>query len=112
MSLYRKKPVVIEAFQWTGDYDQTEEPQWICNAIHSGIVHFEKAGTENIMMIDTLEGTHRANRGDWIIRGIKGELYPCKPDIFVATYEPVSDLPLATSRSATSSDPNPSHEAH
>lgn len=88
MGLYRKKPVVIEAFRWTGGPDQTEDPEWIVAAIRSGAVRFENAGTPEVaMMIDTLEGTHKANQGDWIIRGVKGELYPCKPDIFEATYE-------------------------
>ena len=85
MGMYRKKPVVIEAFRWTGDYDQTEDLEWIVEAIQIGRVRIEKT----MMLIDTLEGTHQANRGDWIIKGIKGELYPCKPDIFDATYEPV-----------------------
>lgn len=77
---FRKKPVVIEAFQWMRD----EVPSWWTSAkeikieVETGCVY-----------IPTLEGTHRANPGDWIIRGIKGELYPCKPDIFEATYEPV-----------------------
>lgn len=55
---YRKKPVVIEAYQ-----------------------------TDTEVVIQTLEGTMRANPGDWIITGVKGEKYPCKPDIFEATYE-------------------------
>ena len=88
MAKYRKKPVVIEAFKWTADSEQQEDPLWIVHAINQGIVTFEDSGTENIsMMIETLEGTHRANRGDFIIKGINGELYPCKPDIFEQTYE-------------------------
>jgi len=88
--LYRKKPVVIETFKWTGGHDQTEDPEWIVNAIKDGIVRFENQGTEDVaMLIDTLEGTHKANQGDYIIKGIAGELYPCKPDIFEKTYEPV-----------------------
>ncbi len=88
---FRKKPVVIEAFKWTGGPDQTEDPVWIVDAIKQGIVHFDNKDGENYtyMLIDTLEGTHRANPGDFIIQGIKGELYPCKPDIFEATYEKV-----------------------
>ena len=90
MTQYRKKPVVIEAFRWTGDIDQTEDPVWCCDAIRAGTVRFGDVGTEGVhMLIDTLEGTHRANQGDWIIQGVKGELYPCKPDIFALTYEPV-----------------------
>lgn len=85
---FRKKPVVIEAFQWTGGPNQPEDPVWACEAIRAGSVRFENVGTPDAaLLIDTLEGTHRANQGDWIIRGVKGELYPCKPDIFEATYE-------------------------
>ena len=94
MSKWKKKPIVIEAFCWTGDDKQTEDPQWIIDAINSCTVRFENAGTTEVtMMIDTLEGTHRANRGDYIIQGIQGELYPCKPDIFLATYESVDITP-------------------
>lgn len=80
---YRKRPVVVEAFRWTGDYDQTEDPKWIVEAIKAGTVRIEYPS----MFIDTLEGTHEAKSGDYIIRGVKGELYPCKPDIFEMTYE-------------------------
>lgn len=90
MSKFMKRPVVIEAFQWTGDEHQQESPEWADEAVRLGTVRFEKIGTPDVaLLIDTLEGTHRANRGDYIIRGVKGELYPCKPDIFAATYDPV-----------------------
>lgn len=84
---YRKKPVVIEAFRWMGGPDQIEDPVWICDAIRSGKVRFEGADGDTVMLIDTLEGTMTANLEDWIIQGVKGEIYPCKPDIFEATYE-------------------------
>lgn len=83
MGLYRKLPVVIEAFCWTGGPDQTEDPEWIVKAIKTRDVWFD--GIQ--MIINTLEGNHAANPGDYIIKGIKGELYPCKPDIFKKTYE-------------------------
>ena len=86
MSNYRKKPVVIEAFKWTGDINQTEDPVWICEEIMKGAVWLG-AGADNRMFIRTLEGTMRADVGDYIIRGVKGEIYPCKPDIFEMTYE-------------------------
>lgn len=87
---FRKKAVVIEAFKWTGGPDQTEDPVWIIEAMKSGTVRFENIGTsECVLMIDTLEGTHKANQGDYIIQGVKGELYPCKPDIFEMTYDKV-----------------------
>lgn len=85
MAEYRKKPVVIEAFQWTGGRDQTEDPTWICERIKSGAVSF--SGGE--MFINTLEGTMKVTPGDYIIKGVQGEVYPCKPDIFEATYEKV-----------------------
>lgn len=92
---YRKKPVVIEAFRWTGDQDQTEDPEWIIEAIKNGtaVFHSERTGQDHFdMHIETLEGIMQALPGDYIIRGIKGEIYPCKPDIFEATYEPVFHL--------------------
>ena len=88
MSRWRKKPIVIEAFQWTGGPDQIEDPEWIIAAIKGGAVRFENHGMPNTsILIDTLEGRYRVQQGDWIICGNKGELYPCKPDIFEATYE-------------------------
>lgn len=87
---FRKKPVVIEAFKWTGDRGQIEDPEWIIEAIKSGKVWFSNPGTSEVAMeISTLEGEMCGRRGDWIIKGIKGEIYPCKPDIFHATYEAV-----------------------
>ena len=88
---YRKKPVEVEAFCWTGDMDQTEDPEWIVEAIRDGIVRL-KLGNDMrspYMEIETLEGTHIALLGDYIIRGVAGEIYPCKPDIFERTYEEV-----------------------
>lgn len=82
---YRKKPVVIEAFCWTGGPDQTEDPIWAIEAVERGEITFEPGA----ILIDTLEGVMRGAVGDWIIKGVKGEIYPCKPDIFTATYEPV-----------------------
>ena len=93
MSKWRKRPVVIDAFLWTGDEKQKEDPEWFIDiGIRQGIVTFTDAGTENVtMQIETLEGVHTANRGDYIIKGIEDELYPCKPDIFIKTYEMVSE---------------------
>ncbi|OMF48602.1 hypothetical protein [Paenibacillus peoriae] len=88
MAKYRKKPVVIDAFQWTGDIDQKEDPEWAVQAIKRGVIRFDKLGTSDVtMIVSTLEGPLRAKRGDYIIRGVKGECYPCKPDIFEQTYE-------------------------
>jgi hypothetical protein len=80
MPKFRKKPVVIEAIRFTGENYQEVSDFMHCQypAIHFGD-----------LLIGTLEGTMKANPGDWVIRGIKGEYYPCKPDIFETTYEPV-----------------------
>lgn len=88
MAQFRKKPVVIEAFRWTGGPDQEEDPVWIKEAINQGKVYFQ-GGDSPYLTIETLEGAMRASVGDWVIKGIKGEIYPCKPDIFAATYEAV-----------------------
>lgn len=85
MAKFRKKPVVIEAFCWTGGHDQEEDPEWIVAKIEAGEVHF----LGDTMAIGTLEGVMRANPGDWVIQGVNGEVYPCKPDIFEKTYEKV-----------------------
>ena len=85
---YVKKPVVIEAFQWTGDEQQIEDPIWIVEAIKKGDVYFFNPGCPNVeMMIYTLEGWMCASRGDFIIQGVNGEIYPCKPYIFEKTYD-------------------------
>ena len=80
---YRKKPVVIEAVQ----IPCSAMPEWLSDAMREGIVWI--AGGASVR-IKTLEGVMTASHGDWIIRGIKGELYPCKPDIFETTYEVVT----------------------
>ncbi len=94
---FRKKPVVIEAFQWTGGEDQEEDPVWIIEALKKPYGTPGSASLANrlltglTMMIFTLEGSILAKPNDWIIQGIKGEIYPCKPDIFEATYEAVTE---------------------
>ncbi len=85
MSKFRKKPVVIEAEQFTGSNAFTI---WGFMGRADLIDNPELKNTDN-PVIHTLEGTMEAKPGDWIIRGVKGEFYPCKPDIFTATYEPV-----------------------
>lgn len=87
---YRKKPVVIEAFKWTGGRDQIEDPEWACAAIRSGKIQITNPRIGQFtMQITTLEGTMTALPGDFIIQGVHGEIYPCKPDIFEKTYERV-----------------------
>ncbi len=80
---YRKKPVVIEAEQFV-IWDENKIPPFI--TIHGVTFPVNKDCT---IIVPTLEGQHIASNLDWIIKGIKGELYPCKPDIFEATYEQV-----------------------
>lgn len=84
---YRKKPVVIEAFKFDGDFmDSTGNyyvPEWILDTDYS----FE----EGELYIKTLEGWMHVSVGDYIIQGVQGEVYPCKPDIFSDTYEEVQE---------------------
>ncbi len=89
MPKYRKKPVVIEARQWDGSPDIAFE---ICDWIRSekGSSSYKSAaanGGVEWFSIKTLEGHHKVSPGDFIIKGVQGEFYPCKPDIFEATYE-------------------------
>jgi hypothetical protein len=84
MAKYRKRPVVIEAIQWMPD----------ANGVNTNPIPLEWGNGPRVaddggqtLIIRTLEGDMRAEPGDWIIRGVKGEFYPCKPDIFAATYE-------------------------
>lgn len=84
MRLYRKRPVVVETVQWLGD--NLEE-----------IVRFAGDDVfwnvdEQALFVGTLEGVMRATQGDYIIKGVDGEFYACKPQIFLATYEPVVTL--------------------
>lgn len=79
MAQYRKKPVIIEAEQW---FAKGHCPVWAQEFVTEYNDKF---------CVDTLEGIMTGNPGDWIIKGIKGEIYPCKPDIFEATYEEVKN---------------------
>lgn len=81
---YRKKPVVIQAIAWTGA-NRAEIRAFMADPDRNWIYGFHGG----VLRINTLEGLMEAVPGDYVIRGIKGEFYACKPDIFVATYEPV-----------------------
>lgn len=94
MEKYRKKPVVIEAMKFSGNHDNclecymwvngiTERTKYVIKKAHDHV--FENGG----IIIKTLEGDMKACFGDYIIKGIKGEFYPCKPDIFELTYEAI-----------------------
>ena len=78
---YKKKPIEIEAIQYTG------------NNVNEIVLFTGKQNIDygNHLRIKTLEGTMTANIGDYIIKGVKGEFYPCKPDIFEQTYEPIAE---------------------
>jgi hypothetical protein len=83
MPKYRKKPVVVEAFRWLID----TAPQWFRDKDY--LVYVVDPNPEAVIV--TLEGDMRAKHGDYIIRGVEGEIYPCKPSIFEATYEAVDE---------------------
>jgi hypothetical protein len=92
---YRKLPVVIEAvqFRYSEWADKalgfSDLPDWLTEALASGVIRGDFRSEDYwYAVIDTLEGEMTATPGDWIIRGVQGELYPCKPDIFAQTYEP------------------------
>lgn len=96
MAKYRKKPVVIEAVQWIGenhrdmwDFLTGKTDEYMRS--EGDNFYIDRAKVEGGLVIKTLEGEHIANMGDYIIKGIQGEFYPCKPDIFEATYEKVEE---------------------
>lgn len=85
MTHYVKKPIVVQAIQWNGDnFD---------DVALLGDYIFGPYGQEDAHLeIQTLEGRMKCNQGDWVIRGVKGECYPCKDDIFRATYDKVDEI--------------------
>jgi hypothetical protein len=121
MGKFRKKPVVIDAVRWEGATIgmtngrapspptcsnaaspelEYELPEWLPSALDVTDIKYPGSPEPghvwrdgDSLFIGTLEGVHEARPGDWVIRGIKGELYPCKPDIFAATYETADHLP-------------------
>lgn len=96
---YRKKSVVIEAFQYDGDLKGSDGkyyvPDWAVKAFREGVMYYDTLSDKTSaiftgpleLFIKTLEGNHHVSVGDYVIQGVQGELYPCKPDIFLATYE-------------------------
>lgn len=97
MPKFRKKPVIIEAVQFDGRnfteillFMGKDESKVKCSAPPQQMEYDKDIPDEAYyMIIPTLEGDHKAQRNDWIIKGVKGEFYPCKPDIFEQTYEKV-----------------------
>lgn len=80
---FRKKPIVIEAMQFDGFKETFNK---ICEWMNA---EYDSNGDNTYIIIKTLEGEMKAERNDWIIKGVKGEFYPCKPDVFEKTYEKV-----------------------
>ena len=90
---WRKRPVVIEAVQYAGRGNMAAGhgvPGWMWKAFDDGTL--QPTNGDDPLYINTLEGRHLCSPGDWIIQGVKGELYPCKPDIFAATYESADEV--------------------
>lgn len=89
MQTFRKKPVTIQAIQWDGSIESGETIAALMPAVN---IHSEGRDDPRPprLSIATLEGVMTARVGDWIIQGVAGEVYPCKADIFAATYEPVT----------------------
>ncbi len=84
MAKFRKKPIIIDAEQWLGSKETWDK------IITMGVIKWKPGEMgSNTFIIETLEGNHLAKKVDWIIKGIKEEFYPCKPDIFAKTYEKV-----------------------
>lgn len=93
MAQYRKKPVIIEAVQYN-NLNREEIEKFVGKKLHQELetetAYLAGKGSPKFsLIIETLEGNHKAMPNDYIIKGIKGEFYPCKPDIFEATYEKV-----------------------
>ena len=86
---FRKRPVVIEAIRWTGE-NWGAVSKFVAPQPQTADVGIREAGDS--IVISTLEGKMSTSLGDWIIKGVKGEFYPCKPDIFDATYEPAEHI--------------------
>lgn len=91
MSKFRKKPVVVEAVQWFKHGDHQMVAPYVRTEMRDG--YEEVVRDESKGWIKTLEGGHVVSPGDWIIQGVAGEFYPCKPTIFEATYDAVEVRP-------------------
>ena len=98
MAKFRKKPVVIESVQWTGgnhremfDFLSFKQGENEYMTAQGAYFYIDHSKVEGGLVIKTLEGEHLASIGDWIIKGVNGEFYPCKPEIFIKTYEKVEE---------------------
>ncbi|MCP1147935.1 MULTISPECIES: hypothetical protein [Bacillus] len=84
---YRKKPVVVEAIQYDGSQDSYDKLREFCGEIVGNWL--DSFTNISVIYIQTLEGNLIVSPNDYVIKGVKGEFYPCKPDIFQQTYEPI-----------------------
>lgn len=96
MAYFKKKPVIIEAIQWNGNSNRNEIESFVGKpfkaTLESETAYLAGKGAPLFSItISTLEGDMKAMPYDWIIKGVNGEFYPCKPDIFEKTYEPVNE---------------------
>jgi hypothetical protein len=89
MPMFRKKPVVIEANRF--DMRDLEQQEHLAAWCYGKLCGYTLYAMDRVIKIQTLEGEIEASFGDWIIKGVKSEFYPCKPDIFDLTYEAVND---------------------
>jgi hypothetical protein len=87
---FRKKPVIIEAVKWNPDKNGNFDGEWPISWLGSAD-KWKVSAIDLSLFIPTLEGEMKASSGDWIIKGVNGEFYPCKPDIFEKTYEAVKE---------------------
>ena len=101
---YRKLPIVVEAFQYDGDLKGSDGkyyvPDWAVKAFEEGQIHYEWIDADTMpseLFVKTLEGKMHVSVGDYVIQGVNGEIYPCKPDIFEKTYVSNGDLTIEVS---------------
>lgn len=104
MPKFRKKPVVVEAIQATGTPESNREiidwtrgsktPAYMDKEVRNCSAEHPDGFDYAVLVINTLEGTHTVRPNDWVIKGVAGTFYPCKPDVFATTYEP-ADEPVA-----------------
>ena len=87
---FRKRPVVVDAWQWNGE-DKEKFPYWLQGRLDIQFVNLDELTGLRLLLVDTQHGNAECSEGDWLIKGIKGELYPCKDDVLQATYERVDE---------------------
>lgn len=89
---FRKKPIVIEAIQYIGTPESNREIiDWTRDSATPAYMDYYDPAAGNVLYINTLEGTFMIRPGDWVVKGVKGEFYPCKPEQFEMTYERIEE---------------------